>query len=61
MENVGKRAVNEANANASVSQPTINTVFEEKLHSILPRAANITKSIACLISKDLRPSSVVEN
>ena len=47
--------------NASVSQPTINTAFKAKLPSGSPRAASITKSIACFICKDLRPYSVVEN
>lgn len=56
-----ERTVNDANANASVSQPTINTLFKAKLPSASPRAASITKSIACFISKDLRPYSVVES
>ena len=51
----------DANANISVSQPTLNTVFKAKLPSTPPRAASITKSIACFICKDLRPYSVVEN
>ena len=58
---VEERTVSDANANVSVSQPAINTVFKVTLPSASPRSASITKSIACFICKDLRPYSVVEN
>lgn len=44
-----------SNANVSVSQPTINTIFKAKLLFALPSATSITKSTACFICKDLRP------
>ena len=54
-------AVRTANDDANVSQPTIVNALKAKLPSASPRAASITKSIACFICKDLRPYSVVEN
>ena len=58
---VEERTVSDANADVSVSQPIINTVFKAKLPSASPRSASITKSIARFIRKDLRSHSVVEN
>lgn len=55
-----ERTSRDANANVSVSQPTINTVFKAKSPSASHRAASINTSIHYLIGKDLRPYSVAE-
>ena len=56
-----EKTFSDTDANVSVSQPTINTVFKAKPPSASARAASITTSGACFVYKDLRPYSVVEN